>query len=77
MHGVWEWNASQNAGTVLRETYFMNDPVTGRKVRLFFGFKGKGSVHGNTVRLVHGFLLPIFEALDRACTWSRDKWTRP
>jgi hypothetical protein len=36
MHGVWEWDSAKNAGAVLRETYFVNDPATGRKVRHFF-----------------------------------------
>jgi hypothetical protein len=34
MHGVWVWDSAKNAGTLLRETYFVNDPATGRKVRL-------------------------------------------
>ena len=36
MHGVWKWDKSKNTGAVLRETYFVNDPVTGRKVCFFF-----------------------------------------
>ena len=35
MHGVWGWDSAKNAGAVLRENYFVNDPATGRKVRLF------------------------------------------
>lgn len=33
MHGVWEWNSSENTGVVLDGSYFVNDPITGRKVR--------------------------------------------
>jgi hypothetical protein len=36
MHGVWEWDSTNNAGVVLREKYFVSDPVTGRKVRCIF-----------------------------------------
>jgi hypothetical protein len=36
MHGVWEWDRAKNAGAVLREKYFVSDPVTGRKVRCVF-----------------------------------------
>jgi hypothetical protein len=36
MHGVWGWDSSKNAGMVLHETYFVNDPTTGRKVRFLF-----------------------------------------
>ena len=32
MHGVWEWDNARNAGVVRAEKYFVNDPVTGRKV---------------------------------------------
>jgi|SRR6266850_1495228 len=73
MHGVWEWDSAKNAGAVLRETYFVNDPTTGRKVRLFLLDSGKGCAHGSTDRLVHGFLLSSFEALDRTCAQSHSK----
>jgi hypothetical protein len=32
IHGVWEWDSTKQAGTVLNESYFVNDPATGRKV---------------------------------------------
>jgi hypothetical protein len=35
MHGVWRWDSAENIGAVLREGYFVSDPVTGRKVRPF------------------------------------------
>ena len=35
MHRVWKWDSAKNAGAVLREEYFLNNPVTGRKVRSF------------------------------------------
>ncbi|KAH9988245.1 glycoside hydrolase superfamily [Russula compacta] len=38
MHGVWEWDSAKNTGTVLRETYFVNDPVTGRKIDWYTDF---------------------------------------
>jgi hypothetical protein len=37
MHGVWEWDSAKKAGAILVEDYFVNDPVTGRKVRFQFG----------------------------------------
>lgn len=78
MHGVWEWDGTKQAGTVLSETYFVNDPATGRKVCvLFHQCSGTGLAHGVTDRLVHRFLLPIFKALDRTGTWGRSKWTWP
>jgi hypothetical protein len=36
MHGVWKWDSVKNAGVVLHESYFVNDPSSGRKVRPFF-----------------------------------------
>jgi hypothetical protein len=36
MHGVWEWDGTKHAGTVLNEAYFVNDPATGRKVFFYF-----------------------------------------
>ena len=79
MHGVWKWDSAKNTGAVLREKYFVSDPTTGRKVR-FFSCVGwlvgeKDDAYHTTGRLVYGFLLPIFESLDRACTRSRSKWT--
>jgi hypothetical protein len=76
MHGVWEWDSAKNAGAVLREKYFLSDPATGRKVRSIFILGptvGTAALTITTGRVVHGFLLPITEALDRACTWSRSK----
>jgi len=50
MHGVWEWDSTKHAGTVLSETYFVNDLVTGRKVCLLLlyidQFHGTGCAHG-------------------------------
>lgn len=37
MHGVWGWDNSKNEGVVLRENYFVQDPMTGRKVRVHDG----------------------------------------
>jgi hypothetical protein len=34
MHDVWGWDNSKNEGVVLRENYFVKDPMTGRKVRV-------------------------------------------
>jgi hypothetical protein len=38
MHGVWGWDLKKDEGVVLRENYFVKDPMTGRKVvtLLFF-----------------------------------------
>ncbi|KAH8977678.1 glycoside hydrolase superfamily [Lactarius akahatsu] len=38
MHGVWKWNGEKNAGAVLVESYFVNDPATGRKVDWYTDF---------------------------------------
>ncbi|KAF8266909.1 cytoplasmic protein [Lactarius quietus] len=38
MHGVWEWDNAKNAGVVLAEKYFVNNPVTGRKVDWYTDF---------------------------------------
>lgn len=35
IHGVWEWDSTKNSGVILRESYFVNDPATGRKVPCF------------------------------------------
>ena len=35
MHGVWEWDSTKHTGTLLSETYFVNDPATGRKVFIY------------------------------------------
>ena len=81
MHGVWEWHSTKHTGTVLSETYFVNDPATGRKVCLLLlcidQFYWTGCAHGITGRLVHRLLLPVFEALDRTCTRGRSEWTWP
>jgi hypothetical protein len=38
MHAVWGWDLKKDEGVVLRENYFVKDPMTGRKVMtlLFF-----------------------------------------
>ncbi|KAI0260076.1 cytoplasmic protein [Gloeopeniophorella convolvens] len=38
MHGVWGWDSSKNAGVVLRESYFVKDPSTGRKLDWYTDF---------------------------------------
>ncbi|KAN0133059.1 glycoside hydrolase [Lactarius tabidus] len=38
MHGVWEWDSAKSAGVVRAEKYFVNDPVTGRKVDWYTDF---------------------------------------
>ncbi|KAI0293137.1 glycoside hydrolase family 5 protein [Multifurca ochricompacta] len=38
MHGVWEWDDTKNIGKVLRESYFVNDPTTGRKIDWYTDF---------------------------------------
>lgn len=38
MHGVWGWDSNKNEGVVLRENYFVRDPMTGRKVTIFSSF---------------------------------------
>jgi hypothetical protein len=35
MHSVWGWDVKKNEGVVLRENYFVLDPMTGRKVITF------------------------------------------
>lgn len=35
MHGVWEWDGAKEAGVVLLENYFLENPATGRKVRFY------------------------------------------
>lgn len=32
MHDVWGWDQSKNIAVVLRENYFVKDPMTGKKV---------------------------------------------
>ena len=32
MHGVWGWDQKKNEGVVLRESYFKQDPATGKEV---------------------------------------------
>jgi hypothetical protein len=32
MHDVWRWDETKNTGVVLRENYFVQDPMTGKKV---------------------------------------------
>ncbi|KAI0089638.1 glycoside hydrolase family 5 protein [Irpex rosettiformis] len=32
MHGVWGWDKNKNEGVVLRESYFIKDPTTNKKV---------------------------------------------
>ena len=34
-HGVWGWDERKQEGVVLRESYFKQDPQSGRKVRVF------------------------------------------
>ncbi|KAH7928854.1 glycoside hydrolase family 5 protein [Leucogyrophana mollusca] len=38
MHGVWGWDLSKNEGVVLRESYFVKDPMTGQKVDWYTDF---------------------------------------
>jgi hypothetical protein len=33
MHNVWGWDKTKNEGVMLRESYFINNPNTGKKVR--------------------------------------------
>jgi len=32
IHNVWGWDSKKKEGVVLRENYFVKDPMTGRKV---------------------------------------------
>jgi hypothetical protein len=32
MHNVWGWDKMKNEGVVLRQSYFINNPNTGKKV---------------------------------------------
>ena len=50
MHGVWKWDSTKNNGAVLRETYFMNDPATGRKVH--FLLLGVDRLDGRAVLMI-------------------------
>ncbi|KAG6330398.1 hypothetical protein ID866_8691 [Astraeus odoratus] len=38
LHGVWGWDNVKNEGVVLRENYFVKDPMTGRKVDWYTDF---------------------------------------
>ncbi|KAI6015142.1 glycoside hydrolase family 5 protein [Pisolithus orientalis] len=38
LHGVWGWDKIRNEGVVLRENYFVKDPMTGRKVNWYTDF---------------------------------------
>ncbi|KAI6041477.1 glycoside hydrolase family 5 protein [Pisolithus marmoratus] len=38
LHGVWGWDKVRNEGVVLRENYFVKDPMTGRKVNWYTDF---------------------------------------
>lgn len=33
MHGVWGWDTNKKEGVVLRENYFVKDPMSNKKVR--------------------------------------------
>lgn len=34
MHGVWGWDVNKDEAVVLRESYFVKHPMTGKKVRM-------------------------------------------
>lgn len=34
MHGVWGWDLKKKEGVVLRESYFVKNPITGLKVTI-------------------------------------------
>ncbi|KAI0922589.1 hypothetical protein AcV5_009520 [Taiwanofungus camphoratus] len=38
MHGAWGWDKNKNEGVVLRESYFVKDPLTGRKIDWYTDF---------------------------------------
>ncbi len=76
MHGVWEWDGEKKAGAVLVESYFVNDPTTGRKVRLHSSRLAEGAIDGGAGRLVYRFLLPVLEAVDGAGAWRSSQRTR-
>ncbi|KAF7295947.1 Glycoside hydrolase [Mycena kentingensis (nom. inval.)] len=38
VHGVWGWDEKKNAGVVLREDYFTQNPLTGQKVDWYSDF---------------------------------------
>ena len=40
---MWEWDGAGNSGVVLTDKYFVNDPVTGRKV-IMLSIPGRISV---------------------------------
>lgn len=35
MHDVWRWDSNANEGIILKEDYFIQDSMTGRKVTNF------------------------------------------
>ena len=51
IHGVWEWDGAGNSGVVLADKYFVNDPVTGRKV-IIRSIPGRVSVTDGWHRLI-------------------------
>lgn len=46
MHGVWGWDKIKNEGVVLRENYFVKNPMTNKKVFLLFYDNGSDLTTG-------------------------------
>lgn len=66
MHGVWGWDRQKDEGIVLRENYFVNHPMTKKKVRICcFGLQKVIRIDRprSTDRLVHRLLLSFLEPL--------------
>jgi hypothetical protein len=59
MHGVWGWDANKKEGVVLRENYFVKNPITGEKVTICSLFPPhlQLSISLGVDRLVYGLLL--------------------
>lgn len=59
MHGVWGWDRNKNEGVVLRESYFIKDPMTNKKVSS--DLLPARSLHADYAqdRLVYRLLLPV------------------
>ena len=66
MHGVWGWDKNKNEGVVLRESYFVKDPMTNEKVRLMYGHRIVilMGLCTSTDRLVHASLFPAAVTVD-------------
>lgn len=70
MHDVWGWDTKKDEGVVLRESYFINNPKTGKKVCFRFEELASWPISRILDRLVYRFLLPLPSQMDGSRTRS-------